>query len=80
MTKKDAGQRLADVRGLWVRLFGDRVVHDVAGEFADQLGWSDTSNAEYVALTQLQADARITLGTPGRPVRSTGWSERTVVP
>ncbi len=28
---------------------------------ADQLGWPDTLDAEYVALTQLQADALITL-------------------
>jgi predicted nucleic acid-binding protein len=28
---------------------------------ADQLGWSTTYDAEYVALTQLQADAFITL-------------------
>jgi indolepyruvate ferredoxin oxidoreductase alpha subunit len=28
---------------------------------ADQLGWASTYNAEYVALTQLQADALVTL-------------------
>jgi predicted nucleic acid-binding protein len=33
----------------------------VAWKLADQLGWSDTFDAEYVALTQLQADALITL-------------------
>jgi hypothetical protein len=33
----------------------------VAWEVADQLGWSDTNDAGYVALTQLQADAFITL-------------------
>jgi predicted nucleic acid-binding protein len=33
----------------------------VAWKIADQLGWSDTFDAEYVALTQLQADALITL-------------------
>jgi predicted nucleic acid-binding protein len=32
-----------------------------AWELADQLGWASTYNAEYVALTQLQADAFITL-------------------
>jgi hypothetical protein len=30
-------------------------------ETPDELGWSDTFDAEYVALTQLQADALITL-------------------
>ena len=28
---------------------------------ADQLGWATTYDAEYVALTQLQADALVTL-------------------
>jgi predicted nucleic acid-binding protein len=32
-----------------------------AWEVADRLGWAQTYNAEYVALTQLQADAFITL-------------------
>ncbi|MBA3309312.1 MAG: type II toxin-antitoxin system VapC family toxin [Nocardioidaceae bacterium] len=61
MTKKDAGRRLNYVRGLRIRLLGDRVLQDVAWRVADQLGWPDTFFAEYVALTQLQADALITL-------------------
>lgn len=32
-----------------------------AWEIADALGWPDTYDAEYVALTQLQADAFVTL-------------------
>jgi predicted nucleic acid-binding protein len=61
MTKKDAERRLNYVRGLRIRLLGDRVLQAFAWKVADQLGWSDTYNAEYVALTQLQADAFITL-------------------
>ena len=61
MTKKNAELRLNFVRGLRIRLLGDRVLQNVAWKVADQLGWSDTYNAEYVALTQLQADAFITL-------------------
>ena len=61
MTKKDADERLTYVRGLRMRLLGDRVLQNVAWKVADQLGWSDTFDAEYVALTQLQADALITL-------------------
>ncbi len=61
MTKQDAERRLDYVRGLRVRLLGDRVLQNVAWKVADQLGWSDTFDAEYVALTQLQADALITL-------------------
>jgi len=61
MTNKDAERQLTYVRGLRVRLLGDRVLQNVAWKVADQLGWSDTFDAEYVALTQLQADALITL-------------------
>lgn len=61
MTKKDAEQRLNYVRGLRIRLLGDRVLQNVAWKVADQLGWPDTFDAEYVALTQLQADALVTL-------------------
>lgn len=61
MTKKDAEQRLNYVRGLRIRLLGDRVLQNVAWSVADQLGWPDTFDAEYVALTQLQADALVTL-------------------
>ena len=61
MTKKDADRLLGYVRGLRIRLLGDRVLQNVAWKIADQLGWPDTFDAEYVALTQLQADAFITL-------------------
>jgi predicted nucleic acid-binding protein len=61
LTKKEAERRLSYVRGLRIRLLGDRVLQSVAWQVADQLGWPDTFAAEYVALTQLQADALITL-------------------
>ena len=61
MTKKEAERQLDYVRGLRIRLLGDRVLQSVAWKVADQLGWPDTSAAEYVALTLLQADALITL-------------------
>ena len=61
MTSKDADQRLDYVRGLRMRLLGDRVLQSVAWKIADELGWPNTLDAEYVALTQLQADALITL-------------------
>ena len=44
-----------------IRLLGDAVLRRRAWELADQLGWASTYNAEYVALTQLQADAFVTL-------------------
>lgn len=61
LTKHDAGRRLDYVRGLRIRLLGDRVLQNVAWRIADQLGRPDTYAAEYVALTQLQADAFVTL-------------------
>jgi predicted nucleic acid-binding protein len=61
MTKKDADRRLSNLRGLRIRLLGDRVLQSTAWQVADRLGWPDTFDAEYVALTQLQADALITL-------------------
>ena len=61
MTKKEADRQLDYVRGLRIRLLGDRVLQDRAWKIADQLGWPNTLNAEYIALTQLQADAFITL-------------------
>jgi predicted nucleic acid-binding protein len=61
MNKRDADGRLDYVRALRIRLLGDRALQNVAWKIADQLGWRDTLDAEYVALTQLQADAFITL-------------------
>ncbi|MDX6318991.1 MAG: hypothetical protein QOD35_2391 [Nocardioidaceae bacterium] len=61
LTKKVAERHLDYVRGLRMRLLGDRVLQAVAWKVAEQMGWSDTYNAEYVALTQLWGDAFITL-------------------
>jgi predicted nucleic acid-binding protein len=44
-----------------IRLLGDAVLRRRAWEIAGQLGWAETYDAEYVALTQLQADAFVTL-------------------
>jgi len=56
-----ARQRLAYVRGLRMRLLGDAVMQRVAWEVADRLSWPTTYDAEYIALTILQADALIAL-------------------
>lgn len=61
MSAKDADRQLNYVRALRIRLLGDRVLQSVAWKVAQQLGWPDTYNAEYVALTQLQANAFVTL-------------------
>ena len=61
MTAKDARRQLDYVRGLRIRLLGDRALQSVAWKVAEQLGWPDTLDAEYVALTRLQGDALVTL-------------------
>jgi predicted nucleic acid-binding protein len=56
-----ARERLARVRAMKIRLLGDAVLQRRAWDVADQLGWAETYGAEYIALTQLQADAFVTL-------------------
>jgi predicted nucleic acid-binding protein len=56
-----ARERLTRVGRMKIRLLGDAVLRRRAWELADQLGWASTYNAEYLALTQLQADAFVTL-------------------
>jgi predicted nucleic acid-binding protein len=56
-----ARDRLARIGGLRIRLLGDAVLRRRAWDVADRLGWASTYDAEYVALTQLQADAFVTL-------------------
>jgi predicted nucleic acid-binding protein len=53
--------RLARIQALPIRLLGDAVLRRNAWKLADQLGWASTYDAEYVALTKLQADALVTL-------------------
>lgn len=52
---------LDDIRGLRIRLLGDRSLEDHAWRLAAKLNWPDIYQAEYIALTQLQADALVTL-------------------
>ena len=56
-----ARDRLAKVGKIKVRLLGDAVMRRRAWEIADQLGWWETYGAEYVALTQLQGEALVTM-------------------
>lgn len=58
---KMARRQLDYLRTIKIRLLGDRVLQRVAWEMASQLDWPDTYQAEYLALTRLQADAFITL-------------------
>jgi predicted nucleic acid-binding protein len=57
-----AGRELLDrLAALKIRLLGDRVSRAVAWQVADQLGWDDTPNAEYLAVAKLQSDAFVAL-------------------
>jgi predicted nucleic acid-binding protein len=63
LTQDVALDRLARVQSIPIRLLGDAVLRRRAWKVADELGWPDTYDAEYVALTLLQADAFVTLDT-----------------
>jgi predicted nucleic acid-binding protein len=54
-------EQLARIRELPIRLLGDAVLRRRAWDIAEQLEWAGTYDAEYVALTQLQGDAFVTL-------------------
>ena len=54
-------ERLERIWAMPIRLLGDAVLRRKAWKLADELGWAETYAAEYVALTQLQADALVTL-------------------
>lgn len=56
-----ARERLKRVGAMRIRLLGDAVLRRRAWEIAEQLGWAETYDAEYLALTLLQADAFVTL-------------------
>ena len=61
LSRDVALDRLNRVGAIPIRLLGDAVLRRRAFRLAEQLGWAETYDAEYVALTQLQADAFITL-------------------
>jgi predicted nucleic acid-binding protein len=52
-------ERVTRINSLKVRFLGDKVLQRQA-KVADELGWETTYDAEYVALTKLQADVFVT--------------------
>ena len=56
----DGIERVTRLNSLKVRFLGDKVLQRQAWKVAEQLGWDTTYDAEYVALTQLQADMLVT--------------------
>jgi predicted nucleic acid-binding protein len=53
-------ERVTRINSLKVRFLGDKVLQRTAWRVADQFGWETTYDAEFVALTQLQADVFVT--------------------
>jgi predicted nucleic acid-binding protein len=53
-------ERVTRINSLKVRFLGDKVLQRRAWKVADELGWETTFEAEFVALTQLQADVFVT--------------------
>ena len=51
-------ERLTEMK---MRLLGDRVSRRTAWNIAQEQGWETTFDAEYLAVTKLQADALITI-------------------
>jgi predicted nucleic acid-binding protein len=51
-------ERLTEMK---MRLLGDRVSRRTAWKIAREHGWKTTYDAEYLAVTQLQADALVTV-------------------
>jgi predicted nucleic acid-binding protein len=53
-------ERVTRINSLKIGFLGDKVLQRQAWNVADELGWKTTYDAEYVALTKLQADALVT--------------------
>jgi predicted nucleic acid-binding protein len=61
LSMEEGRERLAYVNRMKIRLLGDAVLRRVAWKLAEQLDLDSTYDAEYLALTQLQADFFVTL-------------------
>ena len=60
LTAEEGLERVTRINSLKVRFLGDKVLQRKAWQVAEQLGWPTTTDAEYVALTLLQADVLVT--------------------
>lgn len=61
LTEREALERHEWMTELKMRLLGDRVSRRTAWNIALERGWSTLRDAEYLAVTQLQADALVTV-------------------
>lgn len=60
VSRAEGLERMRRINSSKVRFLGDKVLQQQAWKVAEQLGWETTYDAEYVALTTLQADALVT--------------------
>lgn len=51
------------IRGLRIRFLGDHSLEDQAWRLGGKMDWPDIHQVEYIALTQLRADALVTVNT-----------------
>ena len=61
LDSKEARATLDGITTMSIRLLGDRVSRATAWRIAEQQGWDDTADAEYLAVAQLQADYFVTV-------------------
>ena len=61
LTEREAMDRHEELTQVKVRLLGDRVSRRVAWQIARERGLDSTVEAEYLAVTRLQADAYVTV-------------------
>jgi predicted nucleic acid-binding protein len=66
LTERQALERHEVMTGIKVRLLGDRVSRRVAWQLARELGLDSTADAEYLAVTRLQADVFVTVDPAAR--------------
>lgn len=60
LEEQDARSQLARFATMKIRYLGDKVLRRRAWDIATERSWESTRDGEYVALTQLQADALVT--------------------
>ena len=71
LTEQVALQHHERITELKMRLLGDRVSRRTAWRIAREQGWETTFDAEYLAVTRLQADALVTID-PGLREKASG--------
>ena len=61
LTEQDARELHTRLTELKIRVLGDRVSRATSFQIANQQGWKTAFDAEYLAVTRLQADAFMTV-------------------